>query len=66
MRCKGMAPKVWIKFSYKITIQVTGKHNFIILKSNMLFLDFFPFWYCKWKFKDASRKKLRISVQVMP
>lgn len=35
-----MAPQVWIKF-YKITIQVTGKHNFIILKSNMLFLDFF-------------------------
>lgn len=46
-----MAPKVWIKFSYKITIQVTGKHNFIILKSNMLFLDFFHFCTVNGNFK---------------
>lgn len=51
MRCKGMAPKVLIRFSYKIAIQVTGKHNFVILKSNMLFVDFFHFCInFKWKF----------------
>lgn len=65
MRCTGMAPRILIKFSYKITIQVTGKHNFIILKSNMLFLDFSHFCTVNGNFKIKMRvEKNKISEQV--
>lgn len=60
-----MAPRILIKFSYKITIQVTGKHNFIILKSNMLFLDFSHFCTVNGNFKIKMQvEKNKISEQV--